>query len=99
MSNYLPHYTKKRQTQSRKEETLRRLIKLGASEDKLIAAAEEVRAARIRTFRASLAKLPSGGRIVTVESAKIEFQIEVIMATSAHAILAEFYVNMTGRKP
>jgi hypothetical protein len=48
MSNYIPHYTKKRQILHKKEEKLRRLISHGADKERLLKAAEEVRLARIR---------------------------------------------------
>jgi hypothetical protein len=52
MSNYLTRTQKKRERQERLENDLRRLVARGAGMDQLIAAAEEVRTARIRTIKA-----------------------------------------------
>ena len=48
MTNYIAHHTKKKQILARKEAVLHRLIDSDSPPDKLIAAAEDVRDARIR---------------------------------------------------
>jgi hypothetical protein len=58
VSNYLPHYTKKRQSLQRKELALRRLIDRGADSIKLAFSALEVREARVQVLRARLATVP-----------------------------------------
>ena len=55
--NYIPHYTKKKQQLARREAALQRLLSSDASITKLLAAAGEVRAARIRVLRAQRATL------------------------------------------
>ena len=57
MTNYIPHYTKKKQILARKEEDLRRLISSHADDEKLLGAAEIVRDARIRVLRAQRATI------------------------------------------
>jgi hypothetical protein len=92
MSNYVPHYTKKRAILKRKEDTLRRLINRGVNKQKLMRAAEEVRAARIRALQASLATLPPADRPDATASAWIAARIEALRATPTESILAEFGV-------
>jgi hypothetical protein len=96
MSNYVPHYTKKRAILKRKEDTLRRLINRGVSEQKLFRAAEEVRAARIRALQASLATLPPAAGPDATESARIAARIEALRVTPTETILAEFGIRQPG---
>ncbi len=90
MSNYVPHYTKKQAILKRKEDTLRRLIHRGVSEQKLIRAAEEVRAARIRALQASLATLPPVDGPDATASARIAARIEALRATPTESMCGEF---------
>ena len=89
MTNYIPHYTKKKQILARKEEALRRLISSRASKDKLLAAAELVRDARIRALRAQRATLVPKDDAQEVYD-KIDAQIQRIENTPLDAILLEF---------
>ena len=88
MSNYLPRTQKKRERQERLENDLRRLIARGADADKLLAAAEDVRAARIRTVRALRQHCCFIGSTAHYDAA-----IAALQATPAAAILAEFGVR------
>ena len=88
--NYLPHYTKKRQILKRKEQELRRVIQRGGSEARLAAAAEEVRASRIRVLRAKRATiLPKYGP-EAAPIARIDDEIQALSVMPLDAILAEF---------
>ena len=85
MSNYLPRTQKKRERQARLESDLRRLIAAGVALDKLVAAAEEVRAARVRTVRADRQHCCFIGG-----TARYDAEIAAIQATAVEVILAEF---------
>ena len=51
MTSYIAHHTKKKQILARKEAALQRLVDSNAPSAKLVAAADEVRDARIRVLR------------------------------------------------
>ncbi len=89
MANYLVHHTKKKQILARKEATLQRLIDAEAVADKLIAAAEEVRDARIRVLRVQRSIIVPKGD-ADAQYAKIDAKIETLSNTSAATILAGF---------
>jgi hypothetical protein len=91
MSNYLPRTQKKRERQERLEHDLRRLIASGASSDKLIAAAEEVRTARIRTIKAYRQHC-----VVIDSTSRYDAEIAALQAASVDAILAEFEGRASG---
>jgi hypothetical protein len=89
MTAYIAHHTKKKQILARKEAALQRLIDAGAPPAKLVAAAEDVRDARIRVLRVQRSIIvPKDDADVLY--AKIDRKMEVIANTSAVAILAEF---------
>jgi len=92
MSNYIPHYTKKRQVLARKEQALRRLILRGSTREKLIAAAEEVRASRMRMLKAERATIPPKGSPEFERMAAIDEKIQALSVTPVETILAEFGV-------
>jgi hypothetical protein len=89
VTNYIPHYTKKRQILARRENALRRLISSGSPIKKLFDAAEAVRDARIRVLRAQRAL------IVPINDAQKDFniidaRIQEIKDAPIEAILLEF---------
>ena len=89
MSNYIPHYTKKKQVLARKELALERLIARGEPRQKVVAAAEEVRDARIRVLRARRATIVPRGDADT-QFQKLDDRIQQLLSTSLDSILAEF---------
>ena len=89
MTSYVAHHTKKKQILARREAALRRLIDADAVADKLNAAAEDVRDARIRVLRVQRSIIVPKGDAGT-QYAKIDAKIEVLANTPAAAILAEF---------
>ncbi|TWU50673.1 hypothetical protein Poly51_39660 [Rubripirellula tenax] len=89
MTSYLAHHTKKKQILARKEAALQRLIDSAAPDRKLIAAAEEVRDARIRVLHVQRSVIVPKGDADT-QYAKIDAKIERIAETTAIAILSEF---------
>ena len=89
MTNYIPHYTKKKQILARKELALERLIAGDAAPDKLVSATEDVRDARVRVLRAQRATIvPKDDAYLQYE--KIDARIQSILETPVTAILAEF---------
>ncbi len=89
MTNYIPHYTKKKQILARKEEALRRLISSRAPQDKLLGAAEVVRDARIRVLRAQRSTIvPKDDAQQAYD--RIDARIQRIENTPIDAILLEF---------
>lgn len=89
MTSYIAHHTKKKQILGRKEAALRRIINSAAPADQLIAAAEEVRDARIRVLRVQRSIIVPKGDADT-EYAMIDAKIERIANTLATAVLYEF---------
>ena len=89
MTSYVAHHTKKKQILARKETALNRLIDAGALVAKLIAAADEVRDARIRVLRVQRSIIAPKDE-ADVQYAIIDRKITGIANTSAAKILAEF---------
>ncbi len=85
MSNYLSRTQKKRDRQRRLENDLRRLVAVGAGLEVLIVAAEEVRAARIRTVKADRQH-----RWAIGSNAPYDAEIAALEAMEAGVILSEF---------
>ncbi len=86
MSNYLPHSSKKLQILQRREISLFALINADAPPDKIVAAAEKVREARIRAIEAEYA---SAG-VATLKSSIRDKRIEIIRELPIETILAYF---------
>lgn len=89
MTSYVAHHTKKKQILARKEAALQRLVDAAAPTARLIAAAKEVRDARIRVLRVQRSIIvPKGDAHVLY--AKIDRKIQAIADASVASILAEF---------
>ena len=89
MTSYIAHHTKKKQILARKEAALQRLVDSAAPAAKLIAAADDVRDARIRVLRVQRSIIvPKDDAHVLY--ARIDRKIETISETPASTILAEF---------
>lgn len=93
MSNYLPRTRKKFERQQRVETDLRRLVAKRAEPDRLVAAAEEVRAARVRTVRANRQHCWAIG-----SEARYDAEIAALRATPVEAILNEFGVRLEAKR-
>ncbi len=89
MTNYIPHYAKKKQILFRKEEVLRRLVSSGSAREWLRRVAEEVRDARIRVLRAQRSGHYSKA-VRKKSTKKIDSRIQKLEEMSADAILLEF---------
>ena len=89
MANYIAHHTKKKRILARKEAELLRLINSHRPADKLIAAAEVVRDARIRVLKVRRSIIVPGGDAAS-QYAKIDAKIKRVADTTATAILSEF---------
>ena len=67
MSNYIPWYGKKREHLARRERALIALLRSDGDAGRILKAAEEVRAAKIRAIRAQQARYaPAGSRLETL---------------------------------
>ena len=89
MTSYVAHHTKKKQILARKEAALQRLVDSNAPVTKLVAAADEVRDARIRVLHVQRSIIvPKDDADVLY--AKIDRKIQTIADTPTSAILAEF---------
>jgi hypothetical protein len=94
MTSYLAHHTKKRQILARREAALQRLIASAASIEKLVAAAEAVRDARVCVLQVQRSLIVPKGDHDELCS-RIDGEIERVSNTSATSILAEFGRNLT----
>jgi hypothetical protein len=97
MSNYIPHYTKKKQQLAHREEAMKRLLNSGASEGKLLLAAREIVDARVRVLRSQRATLPPSERNAD-DFAIIDGKIEAALQQSVEDILREFRSKLDERK-
>ena len=89
MSNYVPHYTKKKLILEAKEAALERLIAAEAPLDMLITAAEMVRDARVRVLQARRATIvPKDDAHLTYD--RIDAQIQNALTSPVESMLAEF---------
>ena len=95
MANYLVHHTKKKQILHRKEAALRRLIETGALDDELLAAAAEIREARIRVLQVQRSIIIPNGDCEG-KYGKVDQKINQVASLSPAEILAEFGVPQTG---
>lgn len=89
MASFVANHRKKIRSLRRKEDELRRLIDREASEEHLLAAASEVREARIRVLRVKQYSDPE----ICVDRTKyhkIEDKINAILALSPEAVLGEY---------
>ena len=87
MASFVPNHRKKIEHLAKKEMELRRLIDRGASQDKLLQAALEVREGRIRVLRAKQNKTHPE-EVATFQ--KDESAIQALKALTAEAVLAEY---------
>ena len=89
MASYIAHHTKKKRILARKDADLQRLINSHTPADKLVAAAEVVRDARIRVLKVRRAFIVTGSDAAS-QYAKIDAKIKRVAETTATAILSEF---------
>jgi len=95
MASFVANHRKRIRSLRRKEGELRRLIDREASEKKLLAAASEVREARIRVLRVKQYSNPE----TCVDRAtyvKIEDEINAIRALSEEAVLGDYLPAKNG---
>ena len=95
MTNYIPHHTKKIQILKRRELKLCRLIQRGKEEKIIIAAAEEVRKARIRVLRAQRAEIPPMYDPEAEHFSIIDDKISALLVTPIEEIIADSVGKMT----
>lgn len=95
MSNYIPHYTKKKQQLAHREEAIKRLLKSGAAKEKLLSAAQEIVDARVRVLRSQRATLPPSERNAE-DFARIEGKILAAMQQMPEEVLSQFRREVEG---
>lgn len=88
LMNYIPHYTKKKQQLARRKAALVRLLNSDASVTKLLAAAEEVRAAKVRVLRAQRATLAPTDRN-TEQFERVDARIAEVEQQTAAELLRQ----------
>jgi hypothetical protein len=87
MASFVPHHRKKIEQLEKRERTLKRLLDSGATREKLLAAASDVRDARIRVLRAKQNEL---NPMEEVAFQRLKAKIAAIQEVPAEKILAEF---------
>jgi hypothetical protein len=98
VAGYVPFHMKKRYALAAKEQRLRRLLQSGTAEEKVVRAAEAVRAARVRVLRAVRAQIPANGKNDS-QIAKLDDKISAVLALPIAAILAESNPAMQNHPP
>ncbi len=96
MSNYLPRYTKKKDHLARREQDLLRVIKRGESQEKIIGAAEGVRAAMLRVIEAKQAMIPPRAGH-EAEAAKLDAEFRRWTFLPTGEIIAQYEKQMPNR--
>ena len=99
MASFIPNHLKKKRVLARKEALLCRLIASGAGRDKLLAAAEEVRQARIRVQRVKLAIVPPTNGPMSKCLEGMNRAIDTLEALTAEDVLSEFRSRNYGLAP
>jgi hypothetical protein len=90
LASFIPNHRKKKERLDRLENDLRRLLELGASQEKLLTAATEVRDCRIRVLRAKQNQIPERNAAERAAFLKLETEIAELRTTPAEAILTEY---------
>jgi hypothetical protein len=90
MASFIPNHRKKLDRLKRVESNLRRLLVRGASEEKLLEAATEVRDCRIRVLRAKQNKNPERTPEERAAFLKIEDKIAALKTLTPETVLAGF---------
>jgi len=90
MASFVPNHRKKKERLDRQEENLRRLIDRGASRERLLKAALEVRDGRVRVVRAKQNQNPERNAAERAVFLKDEDEIKVLRALIAEEVLSEY---------
>jgi hypothetical protein len=90
MASFVPYHGKKRDRLHKLEDDLRRLIEHGASHEKLLQLAIEVRDCRIRVLRAEQNKNPERTAEERAKFLEIGEKINAVRAMTAEEVLAPF---------
>ena len=93
MSNYVPHFTKKRERLARLEQDLLRSIHSGTPHERLLVLADEVRHGKIRALRAEHAHLEETPGDHSDRFTMIHQKVAALETASPETILAEYLAN------
>jgi hypothetical protein len=89
VSNYIPRHTKKKEHLVRREQELLRVLQRGETRQKLIDAAEEVRAAMLRVIEAKRTTVPPRSEH-EAEFAKLDAESRKWVSMPIEDIIAEY---------
>jgi len=90
VASFVPNHRKKKERLDRLESDLRRLLERGASQERLLKAASEIRDCRIRVLRAKQNQIPESNAAERAAFLKLEAEIAALRATPAEVVLTEF---------
>jgi hypothetical protein len=90
MASFVPYHRKKKERLERLESSLKRLISRGASQEKLLKVALEVRGCRIRVLRANQNQNPERNAAERAAFLKLESQVDALRVATAESVLADF---------
>ena len=90
MAGYIAHYTKKKDRLVRKVRDLRRLLERGATREKLLKEALEVRDCKIRVLKAKQANNSRHTAEARRGYLKLDSEIEALQSLTAEMVLDEF---------
>jgi hypothetical protein len=90
VASFISNHRKKLDRLKRLETDLRRMLDRGASDEKLLEVAAEIRECRVRVLRAKQNKNPERNPAERAAFLKLRDQIAVLQATSDETVLAEF---------
>jgi hypothetical protein len=90
VASFLPNHRKKKDRLARLETDLRRLLQRGASQEKLLEIAREIRDCRIRVLRARQYEIPERNAVERAAVLKLETRIAALRATPPEAVLNEY---------
>jgi hypothetical protein len=90
MASFIPNHRKKKERLRHLKDLLRRLLAKGASEEKLRAAAVQIRDGRIRALRAMQNHNPERTPQQRADFLKLQAEIDALKSVSAESVLAEY---------
>lgn len=95
MTNSLPYKEKKRDRLKRLEKDLSRLMERGATDEKLLGAAEEIRDCRVRVLKAVQSQIPQMNAEERNRFLRLGEQIRLAAAVTPEQVLAEFQAGQS----
>ena len=94
MASFIPDHLKKLRRLAKKELELQRLTERGASLEKLLKVAAEIRDCRIRVLKADQNKNPERNAEERAEFLRDAERIKALQSLTAEAVLTEFFQSL-----